>query len=93
MNLSSQFAGTIEQTIIKNAALDRKHPGTAGWETCPDRASADRDEVHCLYHRMRPVGHVFGQAKSLQYRQAGWVDAVAADFFAWKFFTLEQNSS
>ncbi len=90
VNLGAQLARSSEQTIVKKTSLDRRHP-RAG-ETCAHGSSVNRDEIDGVDHAVRQIVDFAGKSESLQNREAARVNAIAANFFARKFFAFDYRN-
>jgi hypothetical protein len=77
--------------IIEDASLDGNDSCPATRKICSHSSSVDRNEIDRVCERVRPSLDILRQSESMQDRQARWVDAIAANFFARKSFALNQS--
>src|SRR5437870_2225737 len=93
MNFGAEFACAIQQEIVEQAALNRDFALVAGWELDNHFLTADGDELDAIQSPMWQAANSVGDSQSPQSGPASRVQTIAANFFARKFFALEQNCS
>ena len=79
--------------MIEQTAFDRDLGIVAGRQTNPHGLSIDCDELNASEFALRKIPNDVGDAQSCEHRPARWVQTIAANFFAWKFFTFEQQGA
>ena len=92
-NLGAERARSLKKKVVKQAALDADHTVLALRKIDPQFLAADGDEFYGVDHTMRPISNLFGELEFLQDQPARRIDAIAADFFAREFFTLQNQRS
>ena len=79
--------------MVKQAALDRDFSSLAPRKINPQFLAADGNKFHGVEGRVRTLPNFLLEFESLQHRPTGRIDTITADFFAWKFFPLQNERS
>ena len=93
MNLRAEVPRSRHQQRVKQAAFDCPQTLFVGRQIDNDFLSADGDEFDGIKDSVRQLPGTFRNSQSLQYSPAGWIQTIAADFFAGKFLAFENEHS
>ena len=75
--------------MVEKAALHRNLSAFVLRKVDPQLLAADSNEFHRVERGVRPILNLFRELEFFQDRPAPGIDAIAANFFAGKFFALQ----
>jgi len=91
VNLRAELPCSRHQQHIKQAAFDCDLALFTGWKIDYNSSAADCDELYGIEFRMWQCPDPLDQIKAVKDRPAGWIQTIAANFFAWKLLSIEEK--
>src|SRR5437016_3867249 len=93
MNNRAELACASHQQLIEETAFDCDLAFAAGGKIDNYSLFANGDKLDGIESSMRQLSDALGDPEPAQDRPTRWIQTIAADFFARKFFALEKEGA